>query len=78
MAARKQRPERDVDKDTGRKAFITKLRRLADALEEGKRFRLQVAGERISVPPNARISIEHERDDEGEELEFQLSWKNDD
>jgi len=33
-----------------------------------------VAGERISVPPTARINIEHERGESGEELEFQLTW----
>ncbi|MEM6709244.1 MAG: amphi-Trp domain-containing protein, partial [Pseudomonadota bacterium] len=74
MAARKKRAERDIDNDVSRAAFVTKLRRLADALESGKRYRLQVAGERISVPPSARLSIEHERDDDGEEIEFQLSW----
>ena len=75
MAARKKRPQRDIDKNVSRKAFITKLRRLADRLENDDRFRLQVAGERVSVPPDARISIEHERSEDYEGLEFQLSWK---
>jgi len=46
-----------------------------DCLEEDKRFRIQIAGERISVPPDAVINIEHERGDGEEEIEFQLKWK---
>ena len=37
--------------------FVATLRRLADALEEGKRFAIQVAGERITVPARAALSI---------------------
>lgn len=67
--------ERDIDREYTRKEFAAKLRRLADALDEGKRFTIQVAGERISVPADARISVEHERSAGGEEeLEFQLTW----
>ena len=49
--------------------------RLADALEQGKPFTIQVAGERFTVPADASISIEHERGEGGEELEFQLKWQ---
>jgi hypothetical protein len=34
-----------------------------------------VAGERVSIPPAARINIEHERGSSEEEIEFQLSWR---
>lgn len=74
MAARKKRSKRDIEKDYPRKQFIAKLRRLADCLEQEKRFRIQVAGERVSVPPSAVISIEHERDSEEEEIELQMKW----
>lgn len=68
-------PSRDVDRSYSRKDFIAKLRRLADALEQEKRFTIQVAGERITVPTEARVSVEHERSEDGEEeLEFQLTW----
>ena len=53
---------------------MAKLRRLADALEGGTTFRIQVAGERIRVPKRARFSVEHERGDDEEEIEFQLKW----
>ncbi len=52
-----------------------KLRRLADALEKGGRFRIQVAGERISIPPDALFNIEHEREGSSEEIEFQIKWE---
>ena len=74
MARRKQRGKRDIEKNYPRRQFVAKLRRLADCLEEGKRFRIQVAGERVSVPASAVINIEHERGDSGEEIEFQLTW----
>ncbi len=67
--------QRDIEKVYARKAFIAKLRRLADALERGERFTIQVAGERIAVPLDADISIEHERAGGGEEIEFQIKWK---
>ena len=75
MAKRKSRPKRDVEKDYPARQFVAKLRRLADCIEEGKRFRIQIAGERISVPPAATINLEHERGKSNEEVEFQLTWK---
>ncbi len=74
MATREQKEERDIEKSYPAKQFVDKLRRLADCLEQGKRFQIQVAGERISVPPDAIISVEHEREGAEEELEFQLKW----
>ena len=75
MAQRKSRPKRDVEKDYPARQFAAKLRRLADCIEGGKRFRIQIAGERISVPPDATINLEHERGKTNEEVEFQLKWK---
>ena len=75
MAQRKARAKRDVEKDYPAKQFVAKLRRLADCIEDGQRFRIQVAGERISVPPTATINLEHERGSSNEEIEFQLTWK---
>ncbi len=69
-----QKPERDVEKDYPLPQFIEKLRRLADALEKGQRFEIQVAGERISVPVCATCNIEHERGEDEEEIEFQIKW----
>lgn len=68
--------ERDIEKSYSNKEFVEKLRRLADAIENDERFEIQIAGERIYVPVRALYNIEHERDDEGEEIEFQIKWKN--
>lgn len=65
----------DIEKVVARKAFIVKLRRLADALERGERFSIQVSGERIVVPRDATFGVEHEREGGVEEIEFQLTWK---
>ena len=67
--------ERDVEKGYSTAEVVAKLRRLADALESGSPFRIQVAGERIHVPVRAEFSIEHERGSDEEEVEFQLRWK---
>ncbi|MBW3669568.1 MAG: amphi-Trp domain-containing protein [Actinobacteria bacterium] len=66
--------ERDVEKAYTTAEVVAKLRRLADALEADTPFRIQVAGERILVPRRARFSIEHERESDEEEIEFQLTW----
>lgn len=65
---------RDVERSYPVAEVVAKLRRLADALESGRPFRIQVAGERIHVPARAEFSIEHERGDDEEEVEFQLKW----
>lgn len=75
MAKSKIRAERDIEKGYPAKQMAAKLRRLADCIEQGKRFRIQIAGERIYVPPDARINIEHEREGSEEEIEFQLKWR---
>ena len=66
---------RDVERNYSVAQFSAKLRRLADALEADRPFRIQVAGERIRVPKGATISVEHEREDDEEEVEFQLKWR---
>ncbi len=70
------RVDRDIDKIYPRQEFVAKLRRLADALETGKRFEISIGGERIRVPAGAVASIEHERGGDEEEIEFQLRWRN--
>ena len=66
--------EVDVEKSYPTKEVVDKLRRLADALEQEKTFEIQVAGERVYVPPYATVEFEYERGEEGEELEIELKW----
>jgi amphi-Trp domain-containing protein len=65
---------RDIERIYSTPDVVAKLRRLADALESGTSFRIQIAGERFRVPARAEFSIEHERGDGAEEVEFQLKW----
>jgi len=67
--------EKDVEKSYPTKEVVAKLRRLADALEEEKTFEIQIAGERIYIPPYATVEFEYERDDEEEEVEIEVRWK---
>jgi amphi-Trp domain-containing protein len=71
----KKKGKRDMEKCYTNKQMAAKLRRLADDLEKGKQFRIQIAGERILVPSDAVFSIEHERGKTTEEIEFQFKWK---
>lgn len=65
----------DVEKEYSKTAVIDKLRRLADALEQDKTFEIQIAGERIYVPPYATIEFEYERGEDGnQEIEIELKW----
>jgi amphi-Trp domain-containing protein len=66
--------QRDVDKSYSVPEFAAKLRRLADVLESGSSFRIQIAGERFRVPKDAAISVEHERSGGEEEVAFELRW----
>lgn len=66
---------RDIEKTCSPAGFVRKLRRIANAIEKGKRFEIQIAGERISVPAEAVFSIEHEREGKNEEIEFQVKWR---
>ena len=67
-------PDRDVERDCTTETFVSTLRRLADALEAGEAFRIQVVNSRFIVPKGATLGIEHEVSDGAEELEFQLRW----
>jgi amphi-Trp domain-containing protein len=66
--------DRDIEKGYTSSEFVSKLRRLADALETGDKFEIQIAGERIYVPVRAEYNIEHEREGSEEEIEFQIKW----
>ncbi len=68
--------QRDIEKGYSTSEFVSKLRRLADALETGEKFEIQIAGERIYVPVRAEYNIEHERQGAEEEIEFQIKWTN--
>ena len=70
-------PNRDIERVYSRGQFVAKLRRLADAVERGRAFSIQVAGERLRIPADAEFNIEHERQRTSHELEFQLRWRED-
>ena len=70
-----KKPERDIEKMYSTPDFVAKIRRLADALETGKRFEIQIAGERVYVPARATYTVEHERGEDEEEIEFQIKWQ---
>jgi amphi-Trp domain-containing protein len=71
---RKGKRERDIEKVYSTSQFVAKLRWFAEALEKGKKSRIQIAGERVYVPVRAQFNIEHEGDEE--EIEFQIRWTN--
>lgn len=70
-----EKKERDIEKTYSTSEFIAKLRRLADALEKGEKLDIQIAGERIYIPVRAVYNIEHEREGNSEEIEFQIKWE---
>ena len=67
--------DRDIEKGYTTKQMVAKLRRLADCLEKDKPFRIQIAGERVNIPSGAIFNIEHERERNTEEIEFQFKWE---
>lgn len=67
--------EKDVEKAYSTTEVVAKLRRLADALEAGKSFEIQIAGERIYVPAHATVEFEYEENGDEAEVEIELRWK---
>ncbi|HEY0172503.1 MAG TPA: amphi-Trp domain-containing protein [Pyrinomonadaceae bacterium] len=67
--------DKDVEKSYSNGEVVAKLRRLADALEAEKTFEIQIAGERIYVPPYATVEFEYQREGDEEEVEIELKWK---
>lgn len=67
----------DVEKSYSNSANVAKLRRLADALEQGKTFEIQIAGNRIYVPPTASVEFEYEKNGDAQEIEIEISWNKD-
>ena len=70
-----KKKDRDIEKGYTKKQIVAKLRRLADSLETGKAFRIQIGNEKLNIPADAIANLEHERSKNNEELEFQLKWK---
>ena len=70
-----KKADRDIEKSYSVKQMVDKLRRLADCLEQGRQFQIQIAGERIRIPAKAIFNIEHEREGNMEEVEFQFKWE---
>ncbi len=68
------KPERDIERGYSNAEFAAKLRRLADSIESGDPFEIQIGGERIYVPVRATFTVEHERSETEEEIEFQVKW----
>ena len=51
------RKDRDIEKTYSVKQTVAKLRRLADCIEQGKPFRIQIAGEKVNVPSDAVFTL---------------------
>jgi amphi-Trp domain-containing protein len=74
MSTQKKK-KRDVEREVTKEQFLSRVRRLAEALDADEPFVIQVAGEKIRVPREAVLSIEHEREGDDEEIEFQFKWQ---
>ncbi len=66
--------DRDIDVSHDLASFVSELRRLADALEDGAEFKIQIDGEEVTIPEGAKFSVAHERESGEIELEFQITW----
>jgi amphi-Trp domain-containing protein len=67
--------EIEVEKGYSNKRTAEKMRRLAEAIEQGRAFEIQVKGQRIYVPADAEIEFEYEREENAHELEVEIKWK---
>ncbi|NUM37958.1 MAG: amphi-Trp domain-containing protein [Armatimonadetes bacterium] len=65
---------RDVERVLTNIEFAATLRDLAESIEQEKPFAIAVNGIMIVPPLDATFSVEYERGEDEEELEFQLKW----
>lgn len=66
--------EIDVERAYSSKETADKLRRIADAIEQGRSFRIQVAGNRLRVPTDGEVQIELQSDGDKGEVEIEIKW----
>lgn len=66
---------REVEKSYRNSDVAKKLRRLADALEGGTPFLIQISGKRVRIPAHAKVEFEYEKQGNSEEVEIEVSWK---
>ncbi|KAF0117003.1 MAG: hypothetical protein FD150_93 [Rhodobacteraceae bacterium] len=64
----------DIEVSHDVSSFVAELRRLADALESGADYSIQVDGEDVTIPADADFAVALEREDGDSELEFQITW----
>ena len=71
--------EIDVERSYTPAQTADKLRRIADAIEAGESFRIQVGGHRLRVPTDGEIEIEMQTDGDGRgEIELEIKWNRND
>lgn len=64
----------DIEVSHDVSSFAAELRRLADALESGGDYSIQIDGEDVKIPAEAEFAVALEREDGETELEFQITW----
>jgi amphi-Trp domain-containing protein len=64
----------DIEVSHDVSSFAAELRRLADALESGGEYVIQIDGEDVTIPADADFAVALEREDGDSELEFQITW----
>ena len=69
----KKKDERE--KSYSNRDAAKKLRRLANALEKGKPFSIQIAGRRIRVPATAGVEFEYEQQGLNHQIEIEMEWR---
>ncbi len=75
MGEKESEREIDVERSYTPAQTADKLRRIADAIESGESFRIQVGGNRLRVPADAKVEIEMQTDGDGAgEIEIEIKW----
>lgn len=73
MSEKKTKMEIDVEHSYTPAQTADKLRRIADAIEAGKSFRLQIGGNRLCVPTDGAVDIEMQTDG-ADASEIEIKW----
>lgn len=64
----------DVERGSTPQQTAEKLRRIADAVEAGNSFRIEVAGSRLRIPTDGQLEIEMPEKGAQGEIEIEIKW----
>lgn len=67
---------KEVEKKYSKKQLLKILERLTYSMTKNEKFRIQIKGNKVSIPAKSTdIEIEYEKEKDEEKIEIEIKWK---